>query len=308
MKIIAKSAPVRENILAKLRTCKNIEIQLLDHITCVDQIYDYYKECVSVEGADYICVHTPLIRQYCSDLECVDDDIVYYDILYSYCLALRLAVKQNHTVKLIVHTDISMYKLNLLANRRIRLCLTILRLCKEILYDNHIELVIENVTPVHFDKETGEFTEFRNGVYFEAPEFVRWLRYEFGETDYYDHIGTVLDICHAITTIRVEQLLSTYDKDIVQVKTLEDFFIANKGFCKLIHLNDVINLGLRKGEHGSVCTDETLKLFGELYKKYNYDADITLEVDEPDYIECPNFTALYPRVVNLMEGLGYTVE
>lgn len=136
-------------------------------------------------------------------------------------------------------------------------------------------------------------------VYNECIPLVNVLNEYFGIS--YNYFGTVLDTCHAVSTIRTyNNILKNYPE--VKVPTIDDYFAEYKDTAKLIHLADVVNLGLRKEEHGIVFNDkEVMKQYVDLYKKHNYDCNIVLEIQESDYLISQNLLNNYKMLQSLME-------
>ena len=109
-----------------------------------------------------------------------------------------------------------------------------------------------------------------------------------------DNVGTCLDTCHALI-VEKNGLFAGQIGNTTNI-TLENHFKANKDLCKHIHLCNASwdsnnRYGYKKG-HGTIFTenDFDLKRIVNLYKQYNYDADIVFEVYENDYLNCENFS------------------
>ena len=124
------------------------------------------------------------------------------------------------------------------------------------------------------------------GIFYDNVKLANFLNEVFRT----NRFGTVLDTAHILTTIRIyERIFSDYE-EIKEKFSIEKYFEKNKDVIKLIHLADLKNLGFRKGEHGvKFDNKEDMKFFIDLYKKYEYDCDITIEITEKDYVKNENF-------------------
>lgn len=128
-----------------------------------------------------------------------------------------------------------------------------------------------------------------------VPEFVKRMRIVLGR-EYGKRLFTVLDTCHALGTIRMQNLIRIYGhfpscKD--EIGELEKYFVENHGVCKILHFNNARNLGIVKSEHGVPFeTKEDIPIFEkvvEFYNKYIPEADFVIEIQEKDYLDAVNF-------------------
>lgn len=301
MNILAKSAPYYENIKCKLAICNTIELQLLEHFTrnnyySSSQVTDILNVLKKIPEAVVYNVHTPITGIYECKIDYTQSVINMWDLEMTVTLAEEIAQLQGHVVSVIVHCELSELEFDDNKKHINDIVNNVLRLLKTF---PDVNIYIENVTP--FYKLGDKGIVFRNGNYFENCHLVDRIYSSCNESDS-SRVKTVLDICHAKTVIAIEKMLKKESglQD-YKVISLDDYFLENVPYIGLIHLNDVKNLGVVPNEHGTVPSDDDLRIFVDLYKKYNYNCDVTLEVNEENYLICDNFKSLYPRVV---ESLG----
>ena len=75
--------------------------------------------------------------------------------------------------------------------------------------------------------------------------------------------------------------------------SLDAFFKENKPYIFHIHLCDMKGSGYGRGRHGIPFTEETydkLKSILDLYRMYDYDCPLCLEVEETDFSVCSGFS------------------
>lgn len=143
----------------------------------------------------------------------------------------------------------------------------------------NIIINIENLTV--FSMDSDKF-ELRNNYFNENINVCKELRFILKT----DRIGTVLDICHAISSIRILETFinKNYHKQIY----LRDYFLINKQFLNVIHLSNSIGFGMGTGHGVGFDTKEDLDLLKEILsyvEDINYKNIITLEICEKDYLD-----------------------
>lgn len=276
MKLIIKSAFIEDQILYKKELNNNFEMQLLNeyesgisNCTLFEKIKKYD---INIET-----IHTPILNgnSVCFD-ELYDDKIV--DSLKRTCeLANIIGEYYNKSILVIVHFTTSIKTLK--NNNDLKIIDELLKF----LLDKHpyIKIGLENLIPIIINKNECNLKE---GYMFENCDYVKYFTLNYG---YEGRIGTVLDISHAIITIR---LLKYCDYELY----LEDYFANNKDLVLSIHLANTRGSGYEKGQHGCGFLDidediDLLNLFLRLYKKYNYSCPIVLEIEEEDYLNCINY-------------------
>ena len=105
------------------------------------------------------------------------------------------------------------------------------------------------------------------------------------------NVKTCLDTCHALMVETNEDGIS-----------LGEAFRLNAGICAHVHMCNAIDCGDGYGNkkgHGvpfSSAKDRDLQRIIELYRHYEYDADIVYEVREDDYLNCENYSLIKEQV------------
>lgn len=302
MRIIAKSIIREENLKGKSKICRNIEIQLFDEFDRQESVKELYAKTISIPNVRILAVHSPIVNNEGVNIEFIGNDDDYKRIAKTIELAHMFSEYYNERIKVIIHSALDIELLTKIPD----IYNNILRFFGVMLakYPN-VDFCIENVIPVNKSK-TDEIY-MRSNCLFDGIELVNKLN-EIFKTD---RFGTVLDTCHALTTIRG---LQNYFKDYPEITkqfSLEDFFVKNKDCVKLIHLANVINLGYDKGTHGILFKDDDLPLMQEIlgyYKKYDYNCDITIEISENDYVLNENFKDNYNKLLNICKDENILIE
>lgn len=167
----------------------------------------------------------------------------------------------------------------------------------------HCDLAIENVILMNNIGELCPGSEC--GA---TSEFIQRVKKELSG-DNQNRVGTVLDTCHALSTIRTKNLiklngnLSQFSRD-DEFKLLENYFISNKGVCKIMHFNNARGLGIKKKEHGTVFEDKDYDLFTkilEFYNTYIKESDFVIEIREEDYSNSINFKKTVNQLKTIIE-------
>lgn len=274
---ISKSAIISKQLAQSTPYFKDVELQLLTEFvksTNYDQTIEELFEVIKNTPINIYSIHTPLIYDEETAAYTLNDflDTQRFGIIVATCkLAQKVAQKQGNKVGVVIHNDSTLFYLkshDVIWNS----------ICKNMEYILNtfpeVELCIENSMPV-----CGSL--FRNGFLFESVEVVK----EFREMFNTESIYTVLDICHAIGTIRMLELINL--PTICPVPKLQDYFEANGKYTKIIHFNYLSELGMLKPTHSIPFTKDdigTLAYIVELTEKHMPQAGCVLEVNEPDYI------------------------
>lgn len=206
------------------------------------------------------------------------------DVFNNVCsLANTIAALRGHTVLVVIHCEMSYSQLRATG---------LLQLIAEHLYIvlskyPNIELGIENLMPmVDAEGSTCLRGGYGNDNVLIARDFRSILRTE--------RIGTVLDTCHALGTIRFFEEL---DKNIGSIPEaaygLEHYFKNNAKVCKEIHLSNAIGYGISKESHGQPFEEKDLDLLHNIinsYKVEGFKCPICIEMQEKDYNDKVNFS------------------
>ena len=167
-----------------------------------------------------------------------------------------------------------------------------------------VEAGIENVVPMEYNETGTESPRLCNGIFTDTVKIVQYLREIFG-----NRVGSVLDTCHAAMTEKYMTALLAAADFLPQEEcpdeldySMDHFFRAHQGICKLIHFNDFIGNGYLQN-HGTPFRDP--KKAGdllEMYRKYNYDCPMTLEIQEENYKNCINYRQTRAMLETLQES------
>ena len=290
MEIYCKCAIIDKELnTCKSLKCNGMEVQLLnDFITDYKGSSHYIIE-LGEQLKDIKMVHSPLNCGDAIDIE----NLIYsetFNVFVHVCeLAEEIGKRNNSDIGVIVHTGMDMTDLN--ANEYLKKYLV--NAFKSVLTSySHIKLYIENV--ICISNGNMGYLHFRNGALPTYLGVIKYFRKELGNgkehtEDYYSNrLSGVLDICHALTAIKMLRGCGRYVE-------LEDYFAMvydDNRNIGLIHLAFVNNLGLNKGEHAIGFTENTFKELEhimKLYRKYNFSCPITIEVNEEDYSVYTNY-------------------
>lgn len=290
MNILIKSA-LKENEFADRKQMRenHIEIQLLkDFYNETPTLEEYFNTIINSE-VNIDIIHTPLvfgedveIDNFCNEKE--------KNIFLKTCeLANMVGFKQDKNILVVVHSSMN-FREDMLNQSKIQIIDDVL--VNTLKKYKYISIAIENIIPLVIN---GYGINGRNGFLNDNCLYVEYFINKYG---FKERIGTVLDTCHAITTIK---LLRYCNINI----TIEQYFDWNKQYIKLIHLANVGGNGYGKGEHGTgFLTDEDKKVLKEiinLYYKYNYKCPITIEVYEKDYANPINYLGTKENLLKLIK-------
>lgn len=147
----------------------------------------------------------------------------------------------------------------------------------------NIRLGLENTMPFVRDLKTNDVVIHTGFIY---PDYMKDI-----DKMNLSNVGHVLDICHALATIRFTQLISGGKTDL----SLNDYLKASINNLFLIHLNNAKNLAESPYNHGTpYCSDiefdmSILKEIITFLKENNYKNYITIEVMENNYFDAINY-------------------
>ena len=194
--------------------------------------------------------------------------------------AEEIAKKQGHRITIVAHSEQSAYPAE-----RSAIIAYLQTLFKK--YPN-CDLALEN-TCILENPTNGKYA-VRSGIKpADVPKTVCYLRNIMKEVQLEHRIFTVLDVCHALCTIRCTNLLL---KGITEVQDetvlLEEYFKQTAPYCKIIHFNYLENLGFASG-HGTPFPDSVIGKVLALYETYIPTADLVIEIREDDYSDSKNF-------------------
>lgn len=276
--ILCKSALSKDQLTSRrLLDIDGIELQLLGDF--VDDPLST-KDYISILGEDVgniKVIHVPLRSG--EEIVCIQylAEYKYQEIFERVCsLAEEVSVINKSNVLVVIHNDLNLEDYVNEDTKYLKILNYLKTLLKK--YPN-IRIGIENVIPYK-----PPLSSFSNGCLPIYTEFIRDLRLKLNT----DRIGSVLDTCHAMTTIKVMNFLNEHISRDISID-IEDFYKSNEDICFLVHLCNVEDLGFNKMEHGTGFTEDDIRLLSTLmnfHRRYIKDAIITLEVAENDYTNC----------------------
>lgn len=299
IRINAKAAPVKEQILAKVNSgFKNIEIQLLHEFVSKEEYHDT-QTTIEQYGIDISVVHTPLIllpeervfRDIALDFLLIDK---YYDMFCDTCkYSQYIAELLGHRIKIVIHNNNSKEdweRTNLIEEKIGPKIKRVLEKYKD------IDLVIENATIYNIDKFNSIFD--MEDVSYTVKELNRIIG---------DRAKTLLDTCHMMINWEAWRRITYRD-----LTNWDDTFYKSTMYQKLglIHLNNMKDNGIQGKNHGTafdktIKSDlEKLKQIMNAYEKYT-DCEITIEVREEDYKATPTNLITTKEA---LEYLGYELD
>lgn len=142
----------------------------------------------------------------------------------------------------------------------------------------------------------------RSGVKPEdVPGIIKYLRDIMSGVGLDHRIYSVLDICHAVSTIRcINTLIHGFKEDMDELEELEKYFINTAPYCKIVHFNYLRNLGFGE-DHGTTFSDSEIEPILNLFLKYTPDADLVIEIREDDYNDSKNFKLTVKQIKDILE-------
>lgn len=229
-------------------------------------------------------VHTLLEKGFQVELEkCIESDFVDHETAELYrrhlvdacVVAESCAIRQGFAVKVVAH----------IGNTTQNLIGEILNFVQYLLcIFPHITLAIENEMIINIDG----ITRLSCGPN-DVPCFIRRVRKNLPE-NMRSRLGSVLDICHALSTIRIKNHIFGFDDNKDELLQLEKYFVSGIDTCLICHFNNLQHYGIGK-EHGTGFFNEEERFFDflKLYQKYIPESDLVFEIREDDYSDAKNF-------------------
>ena len=298
IRINAKSAPIMEQILAKVNVgFKNIEIQLI-HESILEKEYEDTKTAIEKYGIDISVVHTSLVLEPGKEvIEIALNHLLndkYYNMFCETCkYAQYIAEIESHKIKVVVHTSNSKNDWEETGLLQEKIGPKIKKVLDEY---KDVTLVIENAHAYN-EKRFNSIFDMEDVSY-----AVKILNDIIGG----NRIETLLDTCHMMINWEfwnrvTNEFLWNWD-DALKKSTM----YTSLG---LIHLNNCYDNGLNENHGKPFCKEikkdlEELKLIMHSYSKYS-DCEITIEVRETDYTNMP---VNLLKTKEALESLGYELD
>ncbi len=304
LKLYAKASLDINEIKEKIRCgCDGLEYNLMeDFMVCGNDFPTHYPgEIFTAHNVE--AVHVPYMKnQQMMHMEHIfqhEDDSVITNVfrLAQYCADIW-----RHRVLVVIHCGLSMYDFMEYELFRKHLEERLTELFQRY---SQVDMAVENVVAMEYKEERSEPPRLCNGIFLDTTEIVLYLRERFGE-----RIGTVLDVCHAMMTEKYMNLwlkeADFYPSDPENIPpkidySIEHYFKVNRNICKLIHFNDFIQNGYMKNHGTGFTSQEKVDYLLGLYRKYQYDCPLTLEIREEDYGDCVNFRSTKKMIENSLQ-------
>lgn len=300
--ILAKSAMNYEQMKRKIELgADGLEIQLLNELVVSQKqfktIEKAFPNIFGLMEFPVYSIHAPLLEYTPGlDLEKANIDIqpnieqlVQRDYVFLleqiFRLAETFALRQNHRVNIVVHSELSYRTLKTYNYSIYRELTTVIP--KLLSKYKEVDLCIENVCPIRkIDKHTGEF-QLGNNFSYDCIELVEDLRNTLGK-EYSNRLFNVFDTCHAeIAHQFVSTLHNLYNEINEDEYEMYTFFKKFASTTKIVHLSIMRGNGNGKGKHGQPFETFNDKQKAEYYlkelKENNFNSLYVLEVAENDY-------------------------
>lgn len=287
-RIVTKSCPIKEELDNRVICGFNkIEIQLYPSNVDSDENTRKSIDACSRNDIDIVTVHSPLSSK--DRFQLIGGfnlgKVVYLNTLI---FAESLARYFGHNISVVFHTEMS---ISICKNSGGMMQYIVPELRRAIRMFPHVTYTIENVTPT--DDCNGSFC---SGSYFENVELCKILRESINK----DYFFTTLDTCHALTTIKIHDILAEYGYAYEEMITLEKYFEKNALTCNNVHFADVEGLGFLEGQHGiKVSNDSSVFRDVLLYicRYLSQGAWVTLEVREDNYYDVKNAPSMRNEIL-----------
>lgn len=276
--VLCKSALDKEQLFARRSLdVSGIELQLLGDFVDNPLSIEEYINILDRDIDNINAIHVPLRSG--EEIVCIQhlSEKKYQEIFTRICfLADEISKINNKEILVVIHNDLNLYEYIDEEEKYLKILNYLERILRK--YKN-IKIGIENVIPYK-----PPLASFSNGCLPNYTDFILDIRDRLNTK----RVGSVLDTCHAIVSIKIMDFLDKYINKNIAI-TIEDYYKANKDICFLVHLCNVEDLGFNKMQHGTGFSDNDIELMSnlmELHEKYIPQAIITLEVNEPNYTDC----------------------
>lgn len=283
--IIGKCAVVKDQLDRTKEQFDEIEIQLLWDFASTNSPEDLFK-IIKESGLKVSVVHTPLpFGGQGSEpaIENLLNNEFTYTIFEVFRLAEMLADYYNEEMPVVIHNEMNFKKMVFLEDAYD----TIKSKIRSILlkYPNTC-MCIENMPPIIYKQfakeELDSYIQPINGCSLDNILIARKLQEDLPEVA--DRIKVTIDTCHILMGVEVARRLQILDRYPKPSK----FFEEAGDLCRVIHLNNSIDLGIEGDTHSTPFTDKDKRTLQSILvdiKKFTPNAIITLEEREIDYAE-----------------------
>lgn len=300
LRLVGKTGAVHTQLANCVRDgFKSVEIQLFGDFNDMNPVV-LTELLMQFPTLNVSSIHTPILNDKEIEIEDLGDSNLKFPILKTLYLADVLASRYGHRMPVVVHACSNMNRLQEAKD-------TLYRILRELdvqleLFPN-VDICIENTIPLI---AKGTRYEMMNSFLYDNIELTEFFRDKLNT----DRIYTVLDICHALTSIRFMQATETFTG--IDSTTLEEYFKRSGDLIKIIHLNNVIDLGLKKGQHGVPFLKENendVKLLSDITRyieTYCPQASIVMEICEDEYEVNSNANKL--ATIETFKAIGANIK
>ena len=283
MNLVAKSGVDINQIKDRInKGFSNLEIQLTSEFVNPIKDLNHYSVIYSSNDWDVQNIHMPLTNLGEINLEYFGFS-TYSSIFFSACkLAQETATFYNHPITLVIHCGTSLDDLQLMPDSLSKI--------EEIFYlatgyYPDVLFSIENLPPCYTKNKN---VVLQNTAFSENVDLANYFNKALNTNCFY----TAIDISSNIISLqKLLNFLAPESNIKMEYYSLDWYFKQNKNTINNIHLNNMRGLGLAKMHHGASFDEgnkNDIYLLNEiiqLYKKYDYNCNITLEVDELNYFD-----------------------
>lgn len=291
MKILLKSAVVKEQFETRnYSTNKAFELHLNNNDLLTSEDIESKMSIIEESGVHVDVVHSPMINKF--EVEGLADDS-NMDAFCRLCeFATLIGEKQGTEITIVLHQAIQfdyVKDFGLLPNikRNMNLLLSTFP---------SIHFAIENIPP--FLIKNG-IIEGRGTQYEDAVKLVKALR-DSGDINF--RIHNCLDICHMLSEIQIQKMLSETMEPVCMV-TIKEYMDIYLPTTKVIHLSNSRNCGMPSGHGVGFDYDEELDVLYYIMDRlirFGYNEFITLETTEKDLLNPLNSMKLYKELQNIV--------
>jgi hypothetical protein len=205
----------------------------------------------------------------------------YAQVFFQTCkLAQTCADYYEHPITIVIHCGLP---LNTLLKMPDSLTKIESMFTQALEYYKDVNFSIENIPAFGIKNNV---MKFKQNCFTENVEIAQYFNKQLCT----DSFHTTLDICHYLMTQLSMQFVLDFDKWKFVKRDLDFYFRENKDTINNIHLNNIREIGILKMNHGAsfdASNQQDMDLLDEvfhLYQKYHYSCNLTLEVDEEDYL------------------------
>lgn len=285
MQITAKSGVSLDQLKErKNKGAKYIELHLFEKDVNSDESIRKILKNIKKSGLSIKAIHIPIDRKYSIEGLITEEG---FKIIQNTCsLAEQISQIMQEPIHVVLHQELNLEQLKTWGMYDL-----ILEKLKFIL-DEYKNIIINLENLPIFDVKKYSFEMYSN-YSFQNIELCKELRSDLKT----ERFGTVLDTCHAISTIKLIQGLVEFG--LHENITLEDYFKENKEYVNIIHLSNARGFGYDNNHGIGFDTEEEIELLKELLeyiKEIDFQGILTLEVQEENYLNCVVFEKLKKQI------------